>query len=236
MESDKIIVAIDGYSSTGKSSFAKIIAKKMGYVYIDTGAMYRAVTYFAYTNGFIDNKCNIQQEWLKGTINSIDITFKPTGADGSSETYLNGAKIERQIRQMVISEKVSHISALGFVREYVDARLRRFGEEKGVVMDGRDIGTALFPKAELKIFMTASVHVRAERRFRELQQMGKKESFEQVLQNLKERDYMDEHREIAPLTKASDAILLDNTCLTMQDQLMWLKVILKDRFNIEISL
>lgn len=235
MEREKIIVAVDGYSSTGKSSFAKLIAQKLGYVYIDTGAMYRAVTYFAYTNGFIDNKCVIDNEGLKHTLNNVDIMFRTTGRDGASETYFNGANIEKKIRQMEISKKVSHISALPFVRDYVDVRLRRMGEGKGVVMDGRDIGTALFPKAELKIFMTATVQIRAERRFKELTEKGFKGSFEEVLQNLKERDYIDEHREVAPLTKAPDAIVLDNTNMTIREQMVWLKALLNGRFGMDID-
>ena len=215
MENRKIIVAIDGYSSTGKSSFAKIIAQKMGYVYIDTGALYRAITYFAYTNGFIDNGRNINEEWLKQTIGHIRLCFKTSESDGRCNIYLNGVP---------------------FVREYVDKILKRYGKERGVVMDGRDIGTAVFPDAELKIFMVASARVRAERRYREIVQSGGKESFEQVLENLKKRDYMDEHRSVAPLVKADDALLLDNSNMTIQDQLDWLKEILKVRFNIDITI
>ena len=155
MENRKIIVAIDGYSSTGKSSFAKIIAQKMGYVYIDTGALYRAITYFAYTNGFIDNGRNINEEWLKQTIGHIRLCFKTSESDGRCNIYLNGANVERNIRKMEISEKVSQVAALPFVREYVDKILKRYGKERGVVMDGRDIGTVVFPHADVKVFLTA---------------------------------------------------------------------------------
>lgn len=231
MENSKIIIAIDGYSSTGKSSFAKLIARKLGYIYIDTGAMYRAVTYFAYSCGFIDNRCKIKEEWLKKAIGGIRIGFRQSGEDGKSETYLNGVNVEKQIRSMEISNKVSHISALPFVRSFIDGILRELGESKGVVMDGRDIGTAVFPNAELKLFMTASPQVRAERRYRELQEKGGKETLEQVFKNLEERDYIDTHRETAPLTRAADAVLLDNSNMTIEQQLEWLDSIMKERFS-----
>ncbi|MBR7157726.1 MAG: (d)CMP kinase [Bacteroidales bacterium] len=231
MENSKIIIAIDGYSSTGKSSFAKLIARKLGYIYIDTGAMYRAVTYFAYSCGFIDNRCKIKEDWLKKAIGGVRISFKQSGEDGKSETYLNDVNVEKQIRSMEISNKVSHISALPFVRSFIDGILRDLGERKGVVMDGRDIGTAVFPNAELKLFMTASPQVRAERRYRELQEKGGKETLEQVFKNLEERDYIDTHRETAPLTKAADALLLDNSNMTIEQQLEWLDSIMKERFS-----
>lgn len=234
MENSKIIIAIDGYSSTGKSSFAKVIAQKLGYIYVDTGALYRAITYFAYYNGFIDNKCKIDKENLKKTLSANTITFRP-GKEGKSDTYLNGANIEKQIRTLEISNKVSHISALPFVRNFVDVLLHKFGEKKGVVMDGRDIGTAVFPNAELKLFMTASPEIRAQRRFDEIQQAGGKESLEEVLKNLKERDHIDETRTVAPLIKAPDAILLDNSNMTIPEQFIWLDKILLDRFNLQMQ-
>lgn len=234
MENSKIIIAVDGYSSTGKSSFAKLIASKLGYVYVDTGAMYRAVTYFAYNCGFIDNKCKIKEEWLKQAVGNIKISFKPTGENGVSETYLNGVNVEKQIRTMSISNKVSHISVLPFVREFVDSMLVKIGEGKGVVMDGRDIGTAVFPNAELKIFMTATVEVRAQRRFQELQERGAKVSMEDVMKNLQERDYIDANRETNPLLKADDALLLDNSNMTLEEELVWLDAILKERFSIQL--
>ncbi len=231
MENRRIIIAIDGHSSTGKSSFAKLIASKLGYVYVDTGAMYRAVTYFASCCGFIDNRCRIKEEWLKKAISGIRITFRQTGPDGKSETYLNDVNVERQIRTMDISNKVSYISVLPFVREFIDNILVEFGKSKGVVMDGRDIGTAVFPDAELKLFMTASARVRAERRFKELQEKGGKESFEEVLKNIEKRDYIDANRETAPLVRAADAILLDNSNMTLDEELVWLDGILKERFS-----
>lgn len=233
MENSRIIIAVDGHSSTGKSTFAKQIAARLGYIYVDTGALYRAVTYFAYNCGFIDNKCKIKEDWLKKGLKSINITFKPTGENGCSQTYLNGANVEKQIRSMAVSNKVSHISTLPFVREFVDDILRRLGENKGVVMDGRDIGTAVFPNAELKLFMTASVQVRAERRFKEMQAKGGKETLEDVLKNLQERDYIDANRDTNPLAKAEDAILLDNSYMTIEEQCAWLGTILKEKFDID---
>lgn len=234
MEQSKIIIAIDGHSSTGKSSFAKQVAARLGYVYVDTGAMYRAVTYFAYTNGFIDNKNKIDEEGLRQTLGANRISFKP-GPDGKSQTWLNNACVEKQIRTLNISNKVSKISAIPFVREYVDSMLRRFGTEKGVVMDGRDIGTSVFPDAELKIFMTAAVEVRAKRRFKEIQEAGGKESFDEVLKNLKERDHIDQTRPVSPLRKADDALLLDNSNMSIPEQFVWLDRILLERFGLQMK-
>lgn len=234
MEKSKIIIAIDGHSSTGKSSFAKQVAARLGYVYVDTGAMYRAVTYYAFTNGFIDNKGKISEEGLKLTLPANRISFK-IGPDGKSQTWLNNACVEKQIRTLTISNKVSKIAALPFVREFVDAILRKFGETKGVVMDGRDIGTAVFPNAELKIFMTASVEVRAHRRFKEIQDAGGKESFDDVLKNLKERDHLDQTREVSPLRKADDALLLDNSNMSIPEQFVWLDRILLERFGLQMK-
>lgn len=233
MEQSKIIIAIDGHSSTGKSSFAKQVAARLGYVYVDTGAMYRAVTYFAYTNGFIDNKNKINEEGLQQTLGANRISFRP-GPDGRSQTWLNNACVEKQIRTLNISNKVSKISTLPFVRKYVDKILRRFGQEKGVVMDGRDIGTSVFPDAELKIFMTAAVEVRAQRRFKEIQEAGGKESYDDVLKNLKERDHIDQTREVSPLRKADDAILLDNSNMSIPEQFVWLDRILLERFGLQM--
>ena len=234
MEHSKIIIAIDGHSSTGKSSFAKQVAARLGYVYVDTGAMYRAVTYYAYTNGFIDNKGKIKEEWLKQTLPANRISFK-LGPDGKSETWLNNASVEKQIRTLNISNKVSKIAALPFVREYVDRILRKFGEDRGVVMDGRDIGTSVFPDAELKIFMTAAAEVRAQRRFKEIQAAGGKESFDDVLKNLRERDHIDQTREVSPLRKADDAILLDSSNMSIPEQFVWLDRILLERFGLQMK-
>ena len=231
MDNKKIIIAIDGYSSTGKSSFAKQIAAALGYVYVDTGALYRAVTFFAWTNGFIDSKNRVDKTWLKKNLYNIKIYFK-TGDDGRSYVYLNGNNLGDSIRTLEISKRVSVIAALPFVREYVDEILRRYGIEKGVVMDGRDIGTAVFPHAELKIFMTATPQVRAMRRFKELKESGREESMEDILTNLKERDFLDENREMNPLTKAKDALLLDNSNLTIEQELNWIEELLRSRFGI----
>lgn len=234
MEQSKIIIAIDGHSSTGKSSFAKQVAARLGYLYVDTGAMYRAVTYYAYTNGFIDNKGKIDEEGLRMTLGANRISFK-LGPDGKSQTWLNNACVEKQIRTLTISNKVSKISALPFVREHVDKILRKMGQDKGVVMDGRDIGTSVFPDAELKIFMTASVEVRAQRRFKEIQEAGGKESFDDVLKNLKERDHLDQTRAVSPLRKADDAILLDNSNMSIPEQFLWLHRILLERFGLQMK-
>ncbi len=234
MEHSKIIIAIDGHSSTGKSSFARQIAARLGYLYVDTGALYRAVTYFAFTNGFIDNKGKINEEGLRKTLPANRIYFR-LGPDSKSATWLNNACVEKQIRTLNISNKVSKISALPYVREYVDRILRRLGEDRGVVMDGRDIGTSVFPDAELKIFMTAAVETRAHRRFKEIQEAGGKESYDDVLKNLKERDYIDQTRVVSPLRKADDAILLDNTNMSIPEQFVWLDRILLERFGLQMK-
>ena len=235
MENKKIIIAIDGYSSTGKSSFAKVIAQRLGYIYVDTGALYRAVTYFAYTNGFIDKRNKIDTANLRKLLPKISLDFIQKGKEGKSETYLNGYCIEQQIRTLEVSNKVSYVSRTAFVREYVDSILHTLGKKKGVVMDGRDIGTAVFPNAELKIFMTASPEIRAQRRFTELKEQGKRDKYDDILKNLRERDYIDEHRDIAPLSKAADAIVLDNSTMSIPDQFVWLNKILLDKFNIEMK-
>ena len=235
MASGKIIIAIDGYSSTGKSTFAKLVAKGLGYIYADSGALYRAVTYFAYTNGFIDDRGNIDKENLQRVLPKVEITFR-TNKKGDSQTFLNGANIEKYIRQSTVSTHVSPIAEIPFVRDFVNVMLRRMGQDKGLVMDGRDIGTAVFPNAEIKIFMTASEQVRAMRRFKELQAKGEKDTFESVLENLKKRDYIDSHREKDPLTKAQDAIELDNSSMSLEDEIQWLNTILVPNFNLKVEL
>ena len=235
MASGKIIIAIDGYSSTGNSTFAKLVAKGLGYIYADSGALYRAVTYFAYTNGFIDDRGNIDKENLQRVLPKVEITFR-TNKKGDSQTFLNGANIEKYIRQSTVSSHVSPIAEIPFVRDFVNIMLRRMGQDKGLVMDGRDIGTAVFPNAELKIFMTASEQVRAMRRFKELQAKGEKDTFESVLENLKKRDYIDSHREKDPLTKAKDAIELDNSSMSLEDEIEWLNTILLPNFNLKVEL
>lgn len=217
----KITIAIDGYSSCGKSTMAKDLAKEIGYVYIDTGAMYRAVTLYCLRNNLIeDNKINIEQ--LQQQLSKIKISFKLNEQTSAPITFLNEERVEEEIRKMEVSSKVSLVASIGFVREFLVAQQQAMGLQKGVVMDGRDIGTVVFPHAELKIFVTASAEIRAKRRYEELSNKGEKNSYEEILKNVKERDYIDEHREVSPLRKADDAILLDNTELSIAEQKEWL--------------
>ena len=225
----KIIIAIDGHSSCGKSTMAKQLAKEIGYVYVDTGAMYRAVTLYAMRHGMYP-ETGILEEALKADVDAdkIQISFKFNPETGRPDTYLNGEKVEEEIRQMEVSNRVSPIAALPFVRALLTEQQQAMGKEKGIVMDGRDIGTAVFPQAEMKVFVTASAKVRAQRRFDEL--MGKAKTqeerdalnYEEVLKNVEERDYIDSHREVAPLRQADDAIVLDNSNLTREEQSAWL--------------
>ena len=216
----KIIIAIDGYSSCGKSTMAKQLAKRLGYVYIDTGAMYRAVTLFALQNGFIA-KDKIDTESLHQALDTCHITFR-MNEQGNPETHLNGENVESEIRSLRVSSNVSPIATLPFVREHLVAQQQLMGREKGIVMDGRDIGTVVFPDAELKIFVTASAEVRAKRRYDELQAKGQNVSFDEILKNVQERDYIDSHREVSPLRKADDAIEFDNSHMTLEEQDEWL--------------
>jgi len=227
----RIIIAIDGYSSTGKSTFAKAIASVLGYVYIDTGAMYRAVTLLAIRRGCDSDDNTVDADALRQVLSagSVEISFRTSGQGGVSETWLDGENVEKEIRTMEISRLVSHVAALPFVRQYVDKRLREIGSGKGVVMDGRDIGTAVFPDAELKIFMTARPGVRARRRYEEMSARGHRVSYEEILANLSERDYIDTHRETAPLRRAEDSVLLDNSDMSIEDQIQWFKDLLKQR-------
>ncbi len=224
MQIPDIIIAIDGYSSTGKSSFAKIIAKELSFLYLDSGALYRGVTLFAIENGYIgdDNTINVPE--LDKALTDLDIHFGPEG------TYLGNRCIEKEIRSMAVAEKVSPIATVAEVRNFVDKKLREFGTKKRIVMDGRDIGTTVFPEAELKLFMIADPLVRAQRRADEMMAKGMKADLQDVLKNLQERDYIDSHREVSPLTQAKDAIVLDNSYMTMEDQLEWLKGLIKERF------
>lgn len=225
----KIIIAIDGHSSCGKSTMAKQLAKDIGYVYVDTGAMYRAVTLYAMRNGMYPD-AGIQEEELKAAVEAgkIQISFKFNAETGRPDTYLNGEKVEDEIRQMEVSNRVSPVAALPFVRALLTQQQQEMGKEKGIVMDGRDIGTAVFPQAEMKVFVTASAWVRAQRRFDEL--MGKAKTqeelaalnYEEVLKNVEERDYIDSHREVAPLRQAEDALVLDNSDMTREEQSAWL--------------
>lgn len=225
----KIIIAIDGHSSCGKSTMAKQLAKLIGYVYVDTGAMYRAVTLFAMQNGMYPDE-GIREEELKTAVSNgeIQISFKFNAETGRPDTYLNGVRVEEEIRNMAVSSRVSPIAALPFVRSLLTEQQQAMGEKKGIVMDGRDIGTAVFPNAELKIFVTASAKVRAQRRYDELMNKAKTEeekaalNYEEILKNVEERDYIDSHRETAPLRKAEDAIILDNSEMTIEEQNSWL--------------
>ena len=221
-----ITIAIDGHSSCGKSTMAKDLAKEIGYIYIDTGAMYRSVTLFALQNGMITD-AGINEEALRQRMQDVMITFRLNEETGRPDTYLNGVCVEKEIRTMEVSKYVSPIATLGFVREAMVDMQRLMGEAKGVIMDGRDIGTVVFPDAELKVFVTASAEVRAQRRYDELQQKGMPADYDVILKNVQERDYIDSHREVSPLRKADDAIELDNSHMTISEQKQWLL----DRFN-----
>ena len=225
MQVPDIIIAIDGYSSTGKSSFAKIIANEFGFLYLDSGALYRGVTLFAIENGYIDEDCTINVPELTVAMEDLDIHF------GKGGTYIGDRCIENEIRSLEVAGKVSPIATVAQVRDFVDRKLREFGRMKRVVMDGRDIGTTVFPEAELKLFMTADPMIRAQRRADEMIAKGDQVNIAEVLKNLQERDYIDSHREVSPLTQAADALVLDNSHMTMDDQVKWLKEIIKERFN-----
>ena len=217
----KITIAIDGFSSCGKSTMAKSLAKEIGYIYIDSGAMYRAVTLYCIENGLIEDG-EIRTEILKEDLKRINISFKINAETGQPDTYLNAENVENKIRTRLVSSMVSQVSALDFVRSAMVEQQQKMGKEKGIVMDGRDIGTTVFPDAELKIFVTASAEVRAQRRFDELKSKGQQASYDEILHNVKQRDYLDQNREVSPLRQASDAILLDNSTLTIEEQKAWL--------------
>lgn len=217
----KITIAIDGFSSCGKSTMAKDLAHEIGYIYIDSGAMYRAVTLYCIENGLFEGK-SIDLEVLGRRINDINISFELDAETGRPRTQLNGKDVEDRIRTMEVSSRVSIIAAIGFVREALVAQQQAMGKEKGIVMDGRDIGTTVFPDAELKIFVTASAEIRAERRYKELQEKGEKADFAEILANVKERDRIDQTRTVSPLRQAEDAILLDNSNLSLSEQKAWL--------------
>ena len=218
----KITIAIDGHSSCGKSTMAKDLARKVGYIYVDTGAMYRSVTLFALRNGLFNDDDSIKTDELEQQMDNIHITFQLNEETGRPDTYLNGECVEQEIRSLEVSNHVSPIAALGFVREAMVAQQQLMGQGGGVVMDGRDIGTVVFPNAELKVFVTASAEVRAQRRFKELQEKGMPADFDDILKNVVERDYIDSHREVSPLRQADDALLLDNSNMTIPEQNEWL--------------
>ena len=217
----KIIIAIDGFSSCGKSTMAKALARNIGYLYFDSGAMYRAVALYCMQNNLIIGD-EIDTESLKIKIKNIHITFKVDSESRDSITFLNDMNVEHEIRSLEVSRYVSRIAALDFVREEMVDRQREMGKAKGIVMDGRDIGTTVFPDAEMKVFVTASAEVRAQRRYDELTARGDKADFNEILENVLQRDHIDQTREVSPLKKADDALLLDNSNLTREEQMDWL--------------
>ena len=217
---DKIIIAIDGYSSCGKSTMAKQLANELGYIYVDTGAMYRCVTLYAIENGLFSGK-SLDSDALEQRIDEIAVSFS-LDENGKANAMLNGRNVENDIRSMAVSERVSMVAKQPYVRKKLVEQQQAMGKDKGIVMDGRDIGTTVFPDAELKIFVTASAEVRAERRYNELLEKGEEANYTEILQNVKERDYIDSHRDVSPLRMANDALLLDNSFMTREEQKEWL--------------
>lgn len=216
----KIVIAIDGHSSCGKSTMAKSLARILGYTYIDSGAMYRAVTLFSLRNGWIVNGSPNISKIISG-LKNIKISFSWNKKTGKNTTFLNGENIEEEIRKLEVSQNVSPISTIAEIRQELVKQQRENGKNKGIVMDGRDIGTVVFPEAELKIFMTASPEIRAQRRFLELKEKGQEVNFDEILANVEERDKIDSSRKVSPLKKANDALILDNSNLTRDEQLNW---------------
>lgn len=223
----KITIAIDGHSSCGKSTMAKDLARAIGYIYVDSGAMYRCCTLFALQHGIIADDGSIDETEFERRMPEIEVSFRLNEETGRPDTYLNGVCVESEIRTMEVSSHVSPVAALPFVRAAMTAQQQAMGREGGIVMDGRDIGTAVFPDAELKIFVTASDEIRAQRRYDELIAKGEEADFDEVLANLRERDRIDSTREVAPLRQAEDAIVLDNSNITIPEQNQWLL----DRFE-----
>ena len=226
-----ITIAVDGYSATGKSTFAKLVAKDFGFLYLDSGAMYRAVTLYAQENGLIDADANIELEALQKVLDKgLDIHFEHT--DEGCKTFMGDRCVEKDIRTMAVSSQVSPVSAVPFVRSFVDDKLHQFSAAGRVIMDGRDIGTTVFPNAEVKIFMTARPEVRAQRRFDELVMKGEDPVMEEVVKNLAERDYIDSHREVSPLARADDAFVMDNSDMTLHEETVWMLGLLQGKFGI----
>lgn len=226
MKAPDIIIAIDGYSSTGKSSLARLIAKELGFIYLDSGAVYRAVTLFAIENNLV-RKDNTISDLLKDDLVSLDVHF-----DGNGQTCIGSRLVENRIRTMEVSSLVSPVAAIPYVRNYVDGRLHAMAASGRVVMDGRDIGTTVFPQAQLKIFMTASADVRARRRFDELRSKGQNPDLAEVLKNIRERDFIDSHRDTSPLRRAADSFLLDNSRMTVGEEIAWVKGLIQGKFSI----
>ena len=231
---EPIIIAIDGYSSTGKGTFAVEIARRLGILYLDSGALYRTVTLYALQNGQIEWNGEILYRKLQEDIllGKIDISVLPK-KDGTMRIFLSDEDVSSKIRELEVARNVSAIATLPFVRNFVDEQLHRLGA-KGCVMDGRDIGTAVFPNANLKIFMTADAEIRAQRRVKQMEEAGQHPNFAEILKNVQERDYIDSHRAMNPLRKADDAIVLDNSHMTVEEQLVWLDGILRERFNLSL--
>lgn len=227
----KIIIAIDGYSSSGKSTMAKRLAAEIGYSYIDSGAMYRAVTLYAMRHGMIDADGKVDENRLVAALPDIHISFAPDPATGKTHTFLGVTDVENEIRSLAVSEHVSPVAVIPAVRRDLVRKQQAFATDKGIVMDGRDIGTTVFPDAELKIFVNASPEVRAQRRYKELCNKGQSPDYDEVLRNITERDYIDSHRAESPLRRADDAIDLDNDGMTLQEQDKWLM----DRFKEAVS-
>lgn len=221
-----IIIAVDGYSSTGKSSLAKQIARSLGFTYLDSGALYRGVTLFAQREGYISPD-NTVSDSLQAALDSLQLFF----GEGN-HCFMGGEDVEEQIRSMSVSSQVSPIAAVPYVREWVDCRLHSLSSSGRVVMDGRDIGTTVFPNAEVKIFMAASDSVRAQRRYDELVAKGQKADLAEVLENLRQRDWIDSHRETSPLRRAEDAFVLDNSEMTMEEELCWVRGLIQGKFGI----
>ncbi len=224
-----IIIAIDGYSSTGKSSFAKLIAKEFSFLYLDSGALYRAITLYAMEHDMVLADGSIDTRSLVAALPDIDIHFEY--APEGSRTFIGDRCVEKEIRTIEVSSHVSPVAVIPEVRDFVDKILVGYGKNKRIVMDGRDIGTAVFPHADLKIFMTANDNVRAERRLKEMRASGQNPDLNEVLENLKSRDYIDSHREKSPLRQAEDAVVLDNSDMTLEDQMVWVKNLVKEKFG-----
>lgn len=224
-----IIIAIDGYSSTGKSSFAKLIAKEFSFLYLDSGALYRAITLYAMEHDMVLADGSIDTRSLVAALPDIDIHFEY--APEGSRTFIGDRCVEKEIRTIEVSSHVSPVAVIPEVRDFVDDILVGYGKNKRIVMDGRDIGTAVFPHADLKIFMTANDNVRAERRLKEMRASGQNPDFNEVLENLKSRDYIDSHREKSPLRQAEDAVVLDNSDMTLEDQMVWVENLVKEKFG-----
>ena len=225
-----IIIAVDGFSSTGKSSFAKMVAKECSFLYLDSGAMYRGVTLFAMEQGWIAADGSIDEKSLEAALPSLELHFQRD--DEKTKLYAGSRCIEEEIRTLEVSSHVSPVSAIAFVRRWVDERLHHFSEGGRVIMDGRDIGTTVFPNAELKIFMVADVDVRAQRRYDEMVAKGEMPTLEDVRKNLLERDYIDSHRETSPLRQAEDAYVMDNTHMSFHEELVWVLGVIQGKFGI----